>query len=109
MVSTCECGVPELLLPQVGRDTGTGTESERIKIKLTIEVDNVDFDAQGMALRAANARVGADTGRTCSAVHGSHKCSVCVRLFMPAPESASYFLPVYDPFCTCRRCDTCVR
>lgn len=49
-----ECVKLVLLLPhpshslgQVARETGMSTDSERIKIKLTVEVESVDFDAEG--------------------------------------------------------------
>ena len=33
---------------KVSKETGTGAESERIKIKLTIEVEAIEFDAEGV-------------------------------------------------------------
>ena len=32
---------------KISKDTGVGADSERVKIKLTIEVEGVDFDAEG--------------------------------------------------------------
>lgn len=32
---------------KVAKDTGVGADSERIKLKLTIQVESVDFDAEG--------------------------------------------------------------
>ena len=35
---------------KVSKETGTGAESERIKIKLTVEVEAIEFDAEGVCL-----------------------------------------------------------
>ena len=32
---------------KISKDTGVGADSERVKIKLTVEVEGVDFDAEG--------------------------------------------------------------
>lgn len=32
---------------KVAKDHGTGTESEKIKLKLTVQVESIDFDAEG--------------------------------------------------------------
>mmetsp|Transcript_29216 Transcript_29216/g.64627 ORF Transcript_29216/g.64627 Transcript_29216/m.64627 type:complete len:382 (+) Transcript_29216:312-1457(+) len=36
---------------KVNKDSGVGAETERIKLKLTIEVESVDFDAEGGIIR----------------------------------------------------------
>mmetsp|Transcript_13567 Transcript_13567/g.23825 ORF Transcript_13567/g.23825 Transcript_13567/m.23825 type:complete len:383 (-) Transcript_13567:665-1813(-) len=38
---------------KVARDTGTSTDSERVKIRLTVDVESVDFDAEGGVLRVS--------------------------------------------------------
>lgn len=32
---------------KINKDSGVGADSERVKIKLTVEVEGVDFDAEG--------------------------------------------------------------
>lgn len=36
---------------KIAKDSGTGADSERVKLKLTIEVEGVDFDAEGGTIR----------------------------------------------------------
>lgn len=37
---------------KVAVDKGTGADSERIKLKLTLEIENIEFDAEGACLPA---------------------------------------------------------
>ena len=32
---------------KISRDSGAGTQSEKVKIKLTIQIESVDYDAEG--------------------------------------------------------------
>ena len=36
---------------KVSRDAGTGTESERVKLRLTLQVETIDYDAEGSQIR----------------------------------------------------------